>query len=108
MSNLKQIGLSMMMYSQDYDGSYMIHYDATPGNSKLWPQIIQPYVKSTQVFDCPSFSHVFNGGYDSGIGYGYNYWLSRYYYADATESGITRPTETILITETSNAAGTGG
>jgi prepilin-type N-terminal cleavage/methylation domain-containing protein len=102
MSNMKQIGLGIMMYAQDYDGTYLIHVDASVGNAKLWPQILQPYVKSTQVFDCPSGQHQFTGGYDSSIDYGYNYWLSRYYYADATESGITRPSETVLIAETGN------
>jgi prepilin-type N-terminal cleavage/methylation domain-containing protein/prepilin-type processing-associated H-X9-DG protein len=114
MSNLKQIGLSIMMYAQDYDGGYLPH-NGGPGappaytsGSLTWPQVMEPYIKSTQIFDCPSFSHKNTGGYDSAIGYGYNYWLSRYYYADATEAGITRPAETVLITETSNAAGTTG
>jgi prepilin-type N-terminal cleavage/methylation domain-containing protein len=108
LSNLKQIGLGAMMYSQDYDGNYMIHYDATPGNAKLWPQILQPYLKSAQIFDCPSATHKNTGGYDSQISYGLNYWLSRYYYSDATESGITKPSETVLITETTNYANTAG
>jgi prepilin-type processing-associated H-X9-DG protein len=100
-SNLKQIGLGIMQYTQDYDESYPIHYDGTPGNAKLWPQFMQPYLKSEQIFTCPSRSDVtFNGGYDSVIAYGYNYWMSRYYYADATQAGIQRPAETILITET--------
>jgi len=110
MSNMKQIGLGVMMYAQDYDGAYLTHVDASVGNAKLWPQIIQPYVKSLEVFDCPSQNFKFtNDGnatdyYNSAadVSYGYNYWLSRYYYADATESGITRPSETILIAETGN------
>jgi prepilin-type N-terminal cleavage/methylation domain-containing protein len=78
-SNLKQIGLGIMQYTQDYDECYMIHYDASAGNAKYWHQILQPYVKSTQIFDCPSRSDVtFNGGLDAYISYGYNYWFSRY------------------------------
>lgn len=66
LSNLKQIGLGMMQYVQDHDGRYTGIY--TVGNSNTgpdgkrfstarrwyWPQLIQPYVKSHQIFFCPS------------------------------------------------------
>jgi len=66
LSNLKQIGLGMMQYVQDYDGRYTGIY--TQGNTNtgpdgkkfstggkwFWPQLIQPYVKNYQVFFCPS------------------------------------------------------
>lgn len=54
MSNLKQIGLGIMQYVQDYDSKYPFdgaEYPSTPG--KL-PQILEPYSKSTQIFRCPS------------------------------------------------------
>jgi prepilin-type N-terminal cleavage/methylation domain-containing protein/prepilin-type processing-associated H-X9-DG protein len=55
-SNLKQIGLALFMYVQDYDetapNSYM-HFD-TSSNLAAWRQLIQPYTKSTQVLVCPS------------------------------------------------------
>lgn len=65
MSNLKQIGLATMMYTQDYDESYpyaltVIPTDAnTPGgtwftNIWAWQQVLYPYTKSIQVFVCPS------------------------------------------------------
>lgn len=49
-SNLKQIGLGLMQYAQDYDGW-------TPGSiiaGQAWPSAIFPYVKSGQLFTCPS------------------------------------------------------
>lgn len=53
-SNLKQIGLGFMQYAQDYDGY-------TPGSSTgvspvsiSWPTFIFPYIKSEQLFVCPS------------------------------------------------------
>jgi prepilin-type N-terminal cleavage/methylation domain-containing protein/prepilin-type processing-associated H-X9-DG protein len=102
MSNMKQIGLGVMMYVQDYDGRYLCHYS----DGKLWPQQLEPYTKSTQVFDCASFGHKFTGGYDSGIAYGYNYWFTNWpaYNYNATMSSIARPAETILIAETGNSA----
>jgi prepilin-type N-terminal cleavage/methylation domain-containing protein/prepilin-type processing-associated H-X9-DG protein len=54
-SNLRQIGLGVMQYVQDYDEKYP-HQQWTSGNEWLetpaWQ--IQPYLKSTQVFICPS------------------------------------------------------
>src|SRR5690606_13298398 len=68
MSNLKQIGLGIMMYTQDYDETYprCLQIDAaTPpddirwvsGNYWVWQQMIQPYVKNYQIFRCPSSSY---------------------------------------------------
>jgi prepilin-type N-terminal cleavage/methylation domain-containing protein/prepilin-type processing-associated H-X9-DG protein len=57
MSNLKQIGLGVMMYVQDYDEAYPPNYNAdNPSASKLryWDGMIFPYVKNVAVFFCPS------------------------------------------------------
>ena len=55
LSNLKQISLGAMMYVQDYDETYPMayNYDA-PSGSQFWIDTIQPYVKSEQIFECPS------------------------------------------------------
>ena len=53
LSNLKQIGLAMMQYTQDNDERFMhANHDATPPYT--WFAPLQPYIKSTQVFKCPS------------------------------------------------------
>ena len=51
-SNLKQIGLGFLQYSQDYDEKFLARNGGS--NSKGWPQLIQPYVKSYQILQCPS------------------------------------------------------
>lgn len=51
-SNLKQISLANIQYSQDYDDIYCPSYHNNPYAS--WMQLLQPYVKSTQLFRCPS------------------------------------------------------
>ena len=51
-SNLKQIGLGVLQYVQDYDEKYPSRYMANEIMS--WRRNIYPYVKSTQVFACPS------------------------------------------------------
>ena len=58
-SNLKQIGLGIMQYTQDYDETVMPHWlgngGTYPGNMR-WMDLVQPYVKSTQIFVCLSQS----------------------------------------------------
>lgn len=80
LSNLKQIGLGFMQYTQDYDEKFplaIIGYGAsggplvqttpgTPGmifntsdgnaptNYVSWMDLVYPYIKSTQLFVCPS------------------------------------------------------
>jgi prepilin-type N-terminal cleavage/methylation domain-containing protein/prepilin-type processing-associated H-X9-DG protein len=59
-SNLKQIGLGVIQYTQDYDEMYPYNSDYDNGGSITNPELegwriyVQPYVKSTQVFRCPS------------------------------------------------------
>ncbi|RYX85175.1 DUF1559 domain-containing protein [bacterium] len=55
-SNLKQIGLGIMQYSQDYD-ERMIPRRITPAtftDAYSWRRISYPYTKSTQIYSCPS------------------------------------------------------
>lgn len=52
-SNLKQIGLGLIQYAQDYDETATpFEQPATPKHS--WRTIIQPYLKSNQLSSCPS------------------------------------------------------
>jgi prepilin-type N-terminal cleavage/methylation domain-containing protein/prepilin-type processing-associated H-X9-DG protein len=53
-SNLKQIGLGLMQYTQDYDEKYIRFGENNSGGVPNWTQAVQPYVKSTQMFVCPS------------------------------------------------------
>ena len=63
-SNLKQIGLGLIQYTQDYDEKLVNScYGVTgtspdgnsvPGSNYKWMDAIQPYMKSTQIFTCPS------------------------------------------------------
>ena len=57
-SNLKQISLAMKQYSQDYDEFFMWHtyrYTIALGvNSQGWASVLTPYLKSEQIYQCPS------------------------------------------------------
>lgn len=52
MSNMKQLGLAILQYTQDYDETYMLSAQQ-PGNPN-WRQVTYPYTKSVQIFRCPS------------------------------------------------------
>ena len=52
-SNLKQIGLATLMYIQDYDERFP-HHTGGPIAAYDWPISLIPYVKNTQLWQCPS------------------------------------------------------
>jgi prepilin-type N-terminal cleavage/methylation domain-containing protein/prepilin-type processing-associated H-X9-DG protein len=66
LSNLKQIGLGLIQYSQDNDeympkawlgnGGYQASDPRQVTVKYKWMDCIYPYVKSTQVFHCPDFN----------------------------------------------------
>jgi prepilin-type N-terminal cleavage/methylation domain-containing protein/prepilin-type processing-associated H-X9-DG protein len=103
LSNMKQIGLGVGMYNQDYDGVY-IPQNGLGGTTSRWPNLVDAYVKNRQIYVCPSRSEIpcdgttlQSNGY---CGYGLNYWVNSWYYPDSTDSGILRPAETVYIAET--------
>jgi prepilin-type N-terminal cleavage/methylation domain-containing protein/prepilin-type processing-associated H-X9-DG protein len=53
-SNLKQLGLGFMQYTQDYDERYPRFAGTAPIVG--WADALQPYLKSTQILQCPSES----------------------------------------------------
>ena len=59
-SNLKQIGLGIAQYTQDYDERYPIHTDGQETDNFMTTtsentfRSTQPYLKSTQLLVCPS------------------------------------------------------
>ena len=84
-SNLKQIGLSFMQYTQDYDEKYPLVIvegttaRVTPTNPYGWADALQPYAKSTQLFQCPSETKSptsFPFSTTAGEGYS-DYWYNR-------------------------------
>jgi prepilin-type N-terminal cleavage/methylation domain-containing protein/prepilin-type processing-associated H-X9-DG protein len=59
-SNLKQIGLAISMYAQDYEGKASVYNqfgsptEAEGDNNQFWNRIY-PYTKNMQVYICPSY-----------------------------------------------------
>jgi prepilin-type processing-associated H-X9-DG protein len=107
MSNLKQLGLGMMMYVQDNDGRFPSvafaagDYVSCPNGqstpcSNNWAIRIYPYTKSVQVFNCPSDTRAWTGDASapSQIGYGFNQYI-----AYDINSALEKPSQTILMAD---------
>jgi prepilin-type processing-associated H-X9-DG protein len=130
-SNLKQIGLGLVQYSQDYDERgprswFGIDKDASGAGRYKWMDAIYPYVKSEQIFNCPSddaaatrsvvnknaLYKYHSGTVSDGMGYNYgSYGANNAYYnigptalppfsSSATLSNLMAPSTTVWITDT--------
>ncbi len=77
LSDMKQLGLGVLQYIQDYDEKYPIGSSSFSQDAQ-WAVEILPYVKSTGVYTCPDDSlKGYNPGYTGApISYGANAWES--------------------------------
>ena len=143
LSNLKQIGIGIMQYAQDYDERYPMNYWWADPSSSIagvacstagltgtacskyrvntgsggagfgyfvtWMDLIHPYLKNTQVFDCPSRTEPENFPTQS---YGFNAAFSSTNYANNFDyrspaperrsfhlTQVLRPAEVFLIVD---------
>jgi prepilin-type N-terminal cleavage/methylation domain-containing protein len=90
LSNVKEITLAFEMYKQDYD-SFGPQRDITAGSIRLaWTDFLQPYIKNTQLFLCPSTQSP-HSPWNTRVptDYGYNFCRVR----NTPESQIHRPAE---------------
>ena len=95
-SNLKQIGLGQLQYTQDYDEKFALAVVAVvapppAGVPVGWADAIQPYLKSTQIYQCPSESTApsndptYRVGTPVGSTSSYtDYWYNSYLSTDPT------------------------
>ena len=128
-SNMKQIALGMTMYTQDYDETYpsisvvsacdstpvvpgsLFNYNPSTGYNCYyhgWAAAIYPYLKSTQIYLCPS-----NNVNAYGVNYGLptNYYRSshgsvqNYFNLNLKLAQFTRPSESAMIIEKGGGGG---
>ena len=134
-SNLKQMGLGILQYAQDYDeimvpawldgtcdaeggwvptnGSCNSPAVAAVGNFK-WMDLIQPYVKSTQIFNCPSAPRTTYLTYQEANGANYGHYAANLTYRDSGDAAsppfswsgvptnlakIAAPATTVMVTD---------
>jgi prepilin-type N-terminal cleavage/methylation domain-containing protein len=113
-SNLKQVGLGIVQYIQDYDEKFPITNGAAADGSTGVFVNLQPYLKSTQVLQCPSEpnppSSATLPGQPGYTDYGYNRYLG-YDTTNSVERGLalsalTQSSLTVLAVDSANGYGT--
>lgn len=103
LSNLRQIGTALSLYTEDHDGTYPRGQFWPFTGVHTWIDVLEPYAKNTQIFRCPT------GGNDP-FGYGYNIaywgygdWLDGMHGLNdtwpVTESQVPQPAETIWVVD---------
>ena len=118
-SNLKQIALGFAQYTSDYDGTYpgaIFVYTTATGGTAGWADAIQTYLKSREIYQCPSEE---TGPTGNRFGSGYtDYYINsaltntgtvasaNYGNGGINESAVERPTLTILLNEGGGSTGT--
>jgi prepilin-type N-terminal cleavage/methylation domain-containing protein/prepilin-type processing-associated H-X9-DG protein len=116
-SNLKQLGLGIAQYTQDYDEQFPCGLDQiTPGYfvGQGWGGQIYPYVKSSQVYQCPDDSTAAvagNGGTTlTPVSYGINEAINRsdsasgfHYGAVSKLASLNSTSRTVLLCEVQGA-----
>jgi prepilin-type N-terminal cleavage/methylation domain-containing protein/prepilin-type processing-associated H-X9-DG protein len=132
LSNLQQIGLGIMQYTQDYEEHYPlasglnelagpVNVPGTPseaftfcsggdtcGHYSSWMDHIFPYVKSVQVFYCPSqkadgvpaygYTSAVSGWFHQSSDYGGPLWSG----GPASLAAVTRPSEVVMVLDYHN------
>lgn len=122
-SNLKQMGLAVMQYTQDYDETYPRGLPQGParvagnGTGAGWGGQVYPYVKSMAVYTCPSSGANRTGAGPQDISYSFNASLTLDQPLDTgggaqpagTQAGIkgaiaalNAPARTVMMFETQN------
>jgi prepilin-type N-terminal cleavage/methylation domain-containing protein/prepilin-type processing-associated H-X9-DG protein len=120
-SNLKQLSIGMHMYLQDVDGVFPPYYNygsSFGGPNIGWAEAVYPYLKSDQIFQCPSeptkpgpagdfttnFSDYFYNA-NFGVGwpsYGWGPFPSKYRVKD---SEISAPAVVVMFGDNASGAG---
>jgi prepilin-type N-terminal cleavage/methylation domain-containing protein/prepilin-type processing-associated H-X9-DG protein len=113
-SNIKQIALSLNMYSQDYDECFpaqgailltsttyaatgvLYKTDYSNDTSPSWVGSLAPYMKSTKIFICPTIG--------AGVGTEPTTYAANGCVLATIASGLTKPTETVLLIDYKGAA----
>lgn len=114
LSNMKQIGLATIMYTQDYDEKYpqgvMLNSSPrliptavalnSPSSGPMWSwyEMLYPYTKSVQVYKCPS------SGYSGAVVYTANYganieMMTNYTSKPINIASVEAPASTYLVTD---------
>ncbi|MBI5834856.1 MAG: DUF1559 domain-containing protein [Armatimonadetes bacterium] len=97
-SNCKQIGVAFMQYVQDYDEQFPATHAA---QQQIWAGRLVPYIKSVQVYGCPSDPHknqtsgwILDPDYPVPNSYAMNYMLRW-----QSIAVVVKPSTTVMMSE---------
>jgi len=111
-SNMRQMGLAVLMYAQDYDERLPLAASATATGFLNWHHFVDPYVKNKQIWVCPSAALPIRNIYgDLVCHYGFNsFYLNEgvvvsdiYTLNNAPGvalAAVQRPAHTVLLADT--------
>jgi hypothetical protein len=120
MNNLKQLGLAMIGYAQDYDETYVPNrisgttICSNNGDIVGWHSAIKPYVKSYSVFLCPSNPSNTQATEDVDKNFHVSYNLNGWIYNTVIGapgpklSTLVRPADTVMFVESTSPCGDQG
>ena len=99
LSNLKQLGLAVAMYMQDFDSTTPPMYYNTGIAKFRWQQIIQPYIRNTEVYRCLEAPNKIDPYSGLHMSYGMNATNDGYacFWYGVSEGLIQDPSKTIYI-----------
>ena len=108
-SNLKQLGLGILQYCQDYDEQLPTGQNTTEKVGAGWAGMFYPYVKNAQVYRCPSDTKTATAP-RVPVSYGFNinltYYNSLYTVTNDTPNAklakLVAPAKSVMIFEVSN------
>jgi prepilin-type N-terminal cleavage/methylation domain-containing protein/prepilin-type processing-associated H-X9-DG protein len=110
-SNLKQIGTAMMAYAQDFDETYggiifaktdAPNFTDICGRQMTWWGIyLDPYIKSKEIYKCPSGTMTQTGCWIPGNIRSYNLNLSLVGYGGVKMATVTAPASVVMMADSS-------
>jgi len=104
LNNLKQLALGFKQYQNDFDGRYPLvavtkHSSTDYRPPYGWADALQPYIRNTQVYQCPSDIH--EGTDKSGERGFTDYWYNRNL-EGVTQSKLASSSQTIISGDGNN------
>jgi len=107
-SNLRQLGLAMNMYKQDYDERFAMGgwHDGDENSRRLklsrdWHNVIYPYIKNAQMYTCPSSTDIHQNPVDwnrTATDFLYNNQLGNGH-TPHNDSAVNAPADCVLFIE---------
>lgn len=106
-SNVKNLGMAVLMYTQDYDETFPLGAYAVPGGALTWHDLTDPYAKNTGIWHCPS-SQVkkadASGQLTTHFGYNARYLVGMdfsFQQAPVSLAAVASASETVLLSDAS-------